>query len=76
VEGFWFFLLTGQIPTKKEAEEMVEELKKDRKVPTYVWDVLRAMPREYASNDNVAASHSRHARDSKFRRFYDTGFKK
>jgi citrate synthase len=44
VEGFWHFLLTGDIPSMEETQELVEDFKKRAEVPDYVWDVLRAMP--------------------------------
>lgn len=44
VEGFWFFLLTGDVPTEKETLEIVEEFKSRRKLPQYVIDMLRTMP--------------------------------
>ena len=44
VEGFWHFLLTGDVPSMEETQELVEDFKKRAEVPDYVWDVLRAMP--------------------------------
>ena len=46
VEGFWHFLLTGEVPSEKEAQEVVADFKKRSAVPQYVIDVLRAMPRD------------------------------
>jgi len=45
VESFWWFILTGEVPTAEQAEEVIADFKKRRKVPQYVFDVLRAMPR-------------------------------
>ena len=42
VEGFWHFLMTGEIPTAEEAQEVVADFKKRSQVPQYVFDVLRA----------------------------------
>ncbi len=44
VEAFWYFILTGEIPTPEQAQEVVEDFKKRAQVPEYVWDVLRALP--------------------------------
>jgi citrate synthase len=44
VEGFWYFILTGVIPTLAEAQEVAADFKQRSKVPKYVWDVLRALP--------------------------------
>jgi citrate synthase len=46
VEGFFYLLLTGEIPTKEQALEVVEEFKKRSDVPSYVFDLLNAMPKE------------------------------
>jgi len=46
VEGFWYFLLTGDVPTLDETLEVVEEFKQRRSIPQYVIDLLRAMPRD------------------------------
>lgn len=46
VEGHVWLLLTGEIPTKADVEELVAEFKERRKVPKYVFDVLRAMPKD------------------------------
>ena len=39
VEGFLYLLLTGDVPTKADAEEVVAELKARAAVPHYVFDV-------------------------------------
>ena len=44
VEGHVYLLLTGEIPTQSEIDEVVEEFKKRSKVPQYIFDVLNAMP--------------------------------
>jgi len=44
VEGFFYLLLTGEVPTEKDAKEVAEEFKKRSKVPEYVFEVLRKMP--------------------------------
>ena len=46
VEGHIWLLLTGDIPTEAEVKELSAELQKRSEVPSYVWDVLRAMPRD------------------------------
>src|SRR5512142_2710034 len=46
VEGFLYLLLTGDVPTKADAEYVYAELKSRAAVPRYVFDVLRAMPRD------------------------------
>jgi citrate synthase len=46
VEGHIWLLLTGDIPTENEVKELAKDLQKRAKVPSYVWDVLRAMPKD------------------------------
>jgi citrate synthase len=46
VEGHMWLLLTGDVPTENEVKELAKELQKRGKVPGYVWDVLRAMPKD------------------------------
>jgi citrate synthase len=46
VEGFWFLLMTGEVPTMEQTLEVVADWKKRSQVPQYVIDVLRAMPRD------------------------------
>ena len=44
VEGFFYFLLTGEVPTEEQTQAVVKEFKARSRVPQYVFDVLRAMP--------------------------------
>jgi citrate synthase len=46
VEGHFYLLLTGEIPTQEDIKNVVEDFKKRSLVPQYVFDVLRAMPRD------------------------------
>ena len=44
VEGFVYLLLTGDLPTENEVNEIAEEFKQRRVVPQYVFDVIDAHP--------------------------------
>ncbi len=44
VEGALYLLLTGDIPTQEEIQEIADEYNKRKKVPQYVLDVIRALP--------------------------------
>lgn len=46
VEGFWYLLLTGDVPTMEQTLEVVEDWKSRAALPQYVIDVLRALPRD------------------------------
>ena len=46
VGALFYLLVVGELPTKAQAEEVEAEWAKRSAVPTYVYDVLRAMPKE------------------------------
>ncbi len=76
VEGHIFLLMTGDFPTEAEALEVVEEMKVRRQVPQYVFDVLRAMPRDTHPMTMFSAAVLAMQRESKFKAFYEKGFNK
>jgi len=46
VEGHLYLLLTGEIPTEAQVQEVIKDLQNRGKIPGYVWDTLRALPPE------------------------------
>jgi citrate synthase len=76
VEGFFWFLMTGEVPTMKETLEVVEEFKKRRALPQYVIDVLRAMPRDTHPMTMFSAGILAMQRESVFVKRYNEGMKK
>ena len=76
VEAFWYYLLTGDVPTLEETKEIVEEFKHRRTVPQYVYDILRAMPRDTHPMTMFSAAVLSMQRESKFAKFYAEGFNK
>ena len=46
VESFWWFIMTGDVPTEAQANEVIADWKKRCEVPSYVFDLLRTMPRD------------------------------
>jgi citrate synthase len=76
VESFFYFLLTGDIPTKEQAAEVAEEWKSRSAVPHYVYDVLRALPRDTHPMTMLSAAVLSMQRDSVFARRYAEGMKK
>lgn len=44
VEGLFYLLLTGDIPTESEVLDVVDEFRKRRIVPRYVYEVIDALP--------------------------------
>ncbi len=44
VEGLFYLLLTGEIPNEEEVNEVIDEFKKRRILPKYVYEVIDAFP--------------------------------
>ena len=44
VEGLFYLLLTGDIPTENEVLDVVDEFRKRRIVPRYIYEVIDALP--------------------------------
>ena len=73
VEGFWYLLLTGDVPTMEQTLEVVEDWKQRSQVPSYVIDVLRAMPRDSHPMAMFSAAIVAMQRDSVFASNYAAG---
>ena len=73
VEGFWYLLLTGDVPTMEQTLEVVEDWKQRSQVPAYVIDVLRAMPRDSHPMAMFSAAIVAMQRDSVFATNYAAG---
>ena len=76
VEGFWYFLLTGEVPTMEQTLEVVEDFKTRARVPEYVYDLLRAMPRDTHPMTMFSAAILAMQRESNFARRYNEGMAK
>lgn len=76
VEGLWFFLLTGDIPTKQETLELVEEFKKRRKIPQYVKNILNAAPKDLHPMTLLSMAVIAMQKESAFARHYNEKFDK
>ncbi len=76
VEGFWYFLLTGDVPTEAQTLEVVEDLKARRELPQYVMDTLRTMPRDSHPMTLFSAGILAMQRESIFVKRYGEGMNK
>jgi citrate synthase len=76
VESFWWFILTGDVPTEEQANEVIADFKTRRKVPQYVFDVLRAMPRDTHPMTMFSAAILSMQRESIFGQKYREGISK
>jgi citrate synthase len=66
----------GDLPTKADAEEVAAEFKTRARVPQYVFDVLRAMPRDTHPMTMLSAAILSMQRDSIYVRRYNEGLGK
>jgi citrate synthase len=73
VEGFFWFLLTGEVPTTAQTLEVVEDWKARAAIPEYVIDVLRAMPRDSHPMALFSAAIVSMQRESLFAKRYGEG---
>jgi citrate synthase len=76
VEGFFYFLLTGEMPTSKEVDEVKEEFNSRRKVPDYVFNILKSMPADSHPMTMFSAAILSMNKDSLFVKKYHEGVKK
>ncbi len=76
VEGFWYFILTGEVPTLAQAQEVAEDFKARAKVPEYVWNVLRALPADSHPMAMFSAAITAMQRESVFAKAYNEGLGK
>jgi citrate synthase len=73
VEGFFFFLLTGDIPSVEDVNEVAEEFRKRHVIPKYVYDVLKAMPADSHPMVMFSTAILAMQRESEFVKEYSTG---
>jgi citrate synthase len=76
VEAFWWFILTGEVPTAEEAQSVVEDWKTRAEVPQYVFDVLRTMPRDSHPMAMFSTAITTMQRESLFAQKYIDGMGK
>jgi citrate synthase len=73
VEGFFFFLLTGDIPSMEDVKEVAAEFSKRKEIPKYVFDILKAMPLDSHPMVMLSAAVVAMQRESVFVKEYNTG---
>jgi len=76
VEGFFYLLLTGDIPNDEEVAAVAEEFNTRKKVPNYVFDMLRAMPKDSHPMVMFSSAILCMQRESKFAKEYEAGLNK
>ena len=76
VEGFVYLLLTGDLPTEKEVNEVADEFKQRSVVPKYVFDVIDAHPDETHPMVLFSAAVLSMEKESEFVKGYQKGISK
>ena len=76
VEGFFYFLLTGDLPTEKDAQDVAAEFKKREVVPDYVYNMLKQLPPDSHPMAMFSAAIVAMQRESLFAKEYNAGLDK
>lgn len=76
VEGFWYYLLTGEVPTEQQTLDVVADFQRRQQIPQYVFDALRAMPRDLHPMAMLSAAVVVMQKESVFARRYKEGMNK
>jgi citrate synthase len=76
VEGFWWFLLTGEVPTAQQTQEVVKDFQQRREIPAYVGKMLRAMAPDTHPMTMFSAAILSMQRESQFVKSYNAGMTK
>ncbi len=75
-EEIYFLLLTGSLPAENELKNFSDEIKRRKKVPSYVWDVLNCMPEDSHPMAMLNTAILVMQRESVFSKEYDKGMRK
>ncbi len=76
VGGLYYLLMTGEIPTKDDALEVEASWLKRGEIPAYVFEMLRAMPKETHPMTLFTMAVQALQTQSEFARRYQEGMKK
>lgn len=75
-EEIFCLLLTGELPDAEMLGGLQDDLRKRAQVPSYVWDVLKAMPADSHPMTMFSMAILVMERDSVFRRRYSEGMRR
>ena len=75
-EEVFYLLLTGDLPDKNALKDLQSQLSEHAEVPPYVWDVLKAMPKDSHPMVMFNAAILVMEKESEFRKQYDKGLQK
>ena len=74
--GLYYLLLVGELPTMEDAQAVEAEWRARAEVPAYVFDVLRAMPKNAQPMTMFSQAILAMQTESLFARQYDEGLRK
>jgi len=72
-EEIFYLLLTGELPDENALKDLQSDLHKRENVPSYVWDVINAMPQDTHPMVMFSSSILCMEKESEFRKLYDKG---
>ena len=75
-EEIFYLLLTGELPDEEAKKALQQDYDKRSVVPSYVWEVLRAMPDDSHPMCMFNTGILLMEKESIFRRWYDKGMRK
>ena len=75
-EEIYYLLITGELPDAEALKDLQEELKKRAEVPSYVFNVIDAMPKDSHPMSMLNTAILAMEYESKFRKAYDEGIGK
>ncbi len=75
-EEIYYLLLTGELPTKEEVEDFSADIKKRKHVPEYIWNVLKAMPKDSHPMTMLDTAILALQKESVFAEEYEKGIRK
>ncbi len=76
VEGLYYLLLTGDIPTQEQVDALIVDMNNRRIIPKYVWDVVDSFPSESHPMAILSAAVMSLERESLFNVKYRQGISK
>jgi citrate synthase len=76
VEGVFYLLLTGDLPTEENVADVLDEFKKRRILPRYIIEIIEAFPKGTHPTTIFSAAILAMHRESFFARKYDAGINK
>jgi citrate synthase len=75
-EEIYFLLLTSDMPNNEELDNFSSEIKKRKKVPAYVWNILKQMPKDSHPMTMFNTAILAMQKESVFSKEYDKGIRK